>query len=284
MKRYLKGLTAILPPLAAFAVQLLAVMIQTMVYSVIAGTRAGLEQATGVADAADISAGIQEALTGEVAYLFSAIAILSSGIVFLFWYRRRIYGEPGGRLKDVVNVKNMGKLICLALGFQLFVSGVLGLLSGHFPKTFDEYANTIGNILSGNGVVVAIMTVVIAPITEELIFRGVTLHVANRHVPFLAANILQAILFGIYHGNLVQGIYAAGFGFILGLLYQKYRTVYAPILLHMLVNASAFLIMLLPGSNISKLLMLAVGFVLGFIAMIMIKPLKPLPVSGEVKE
>ncbi len=256
MKRYLKGLTAILPPLAAVAVQLSVVMAQTMLYPFITGTKAGLEQ-----------------VGTEAAYLFSAIAVLSSGIVFLFWYRR-IYREPGGRLKDIVKVKNMGQLICLALGFQLFVSGVLGILSGYFPKAFDEYANTIGNILSGNSIVVVIVAVVIAPITEELIFRGVTFQVANRHLPFLAANVLQAILFGVYHGNLVQGIYAAGFGFILGLLYRKFRTVYAPIILHMLVNASAFLIMLLPGSNIAKLLMLAVGFVLMVASMIRAKPLK----------
>ena len=252
MKKYLKGMVAIMAPLAAFAVQL------------IVATTLG---------------SVSTDLTVEVAYLFSALAVMSSGIVFIFWYRHETYGEIRGKITHVVNIKNICKFVCLALGCQLFVSGVLSILTEYFPKVFDEYGDTISSILSGSPIVVVIVTVIIAPITEELIFRGVTLHMANRHIPFLAANVLQAVLFGIYHGNLVQGIYAAGLGFILGLIYQKFRTIYASILLHMMVNASAFFIMLLPESKLSYFLILIIGFVFVFAAIIMIKPTKVLDMS-----
>jgi uncharacterized protein len=256
MKKYLKVLVAILPPLTAVAVQLIAATVLEMAYSIGIGLKAGTGQAAGALG-----------LTVEITYLISALAVMSSGIVFLFWYRHETFGEIRGKLAYLVHIKNICKFACLALGCQLFVSGLLSILTEYFPKAFDNYGNTINSILSGNPIVVVIVTIIIAPITEELIFRGVTLHMANRNIPFLGANVLQAMLFGMYHGNLVQGIYAAGLGFILGLIYEKYRTIYAPILLHMMVNASAFFLMLLPEAKHNYLILLIIGFVLVIVSL-----------------
>ena len=251
---------AIMPPLAAIAVQLLAITVLTTVYTV-----------------------ISEPLTEKVNYLFSALAVMSSGIVFIFWYRSEVYGEIRGKLTQVVKIGNMCKFLCLALGCQLFVSGVLSILTEYFPKAFNEYGDTISTILSGSPIVVMLVTVIVAPITEELIFRGVTLHMANRYVPFLTANILQAVLFGVYHGNFIQGIYAAGLGFILGLIGRKFRTIYAPILLHMMVNASAFLTMLFPESTFSYYSMLIIGLILIIAAIIAIKLMSVLELQNILK-
>ncbi|MDF2510543.1 MAG: hypothetical protein K0S04_409 [Herbinix sp.] len=257
MKKYLKGMVAIMPPLAAIAVQLIAITVLTMANTI-----------------------ISRPLTEEVNYLFSALAVMSSGFVFIFWYRIEVFGEIRGKLTHVLKINNIYKFVCLALGCQLFVSGILSILTEYFPKAFNEYGNTISTILSGSPIVVVLVTVIVAPITEELIFRGVTLHMANRYVPFLIANILQAVLFGIYHGNFVQGIYAAGLGFILGLINQKFQTIYAPILLHMMVNASAFLMMLLPESTFSYYFMLIIGFILIITAIIAIKPMNVLKLQN----
>ena len=50
------------------------------------------------------------------------------------------------------------------------------------------------------------------------------------------ANIIQAALFGIMHGNLVQGAYAFALGLILGYVYHKYQSLVIPILFHMSFN------------------------------------------------
>lgn len=262
MIKYIKGLVAILPPLTAVAIQLIVVNMLGIAYSLLRRL-AGEGLIAGALD-----------LTFEIEYLIFVLAVMSSGFVFIFWYRRETFGECRGKLAQIVNIRNIYIFACLALGCQFFVSGVLSILTEYYPNAFNQYGDTINSILSGGPTIVVIATVIIAPITEELIFRGVTLHIANRYIPFLLANTLQAVLFGIYHGNLVQGVYAAGLGFLFGFIYQKFETIYAPILLHMMVNASAFIIMPLPKSKLSYLILSIVGLVLVFVALKLMKAIK----------
>ncbi|MDF2804531.1 MAG: amino terminal protease family protein, partial [Anaerocolumna sp.] len=77
--------------------------------------------------------------------------------------------------------------------------------------------------------------------SEEFIFRGVTLKKAQKVMPFIGANILQAILFGVYHGNLVQGVYAFILGLFLGFVCYQLQSLLASILLHMVINISGIL-------------------------------------------
>ena len=49
-----------------------------------------------------------------------------------------------------------------------------------------------------------IATFVIAPFGEELFFRGVIMGYAKRYMPPAFAILFQGVLFGLYHGNIVQ--------------------------------------------------------------------------------
>ena len=46
----------------------------------------------------------------------------------------------------------------------------------------------------------------------------------------------SAIFFGIFHGNLVQGVYAAFCGLYLGWVMERFATLKAPIMAHMAAN------------------------------------------------
>ena len=81
-----------------------------------------------------------------------------------------------------------------------------------------------------------IYSVCLAPIGEELVFRGVTLRIARRTFPFWIANIIQALLFGIFHMNPIQGCYTFILGLILGYICEKGGTIYHVILFHFLFN------------------------------------------------
>ena len=84
-----------------------------------------------------------------------------------------------------------------------------------------------------------------APLAEELLFRGLTLRILEEAFPFWAANLLQALYFGLIHGNLVQGGYAFGAGMLLGYLVKKKGTLAAGILCHFGVNFSGVILGLL---------------------------------------
>ena len=79
-------------------------------------------------------------------------------------------------------------------------------------------------------------SVILAPIGEELIFRGVTMRLARRALPFWLANIFQALMFGIFHMNWIQGIYAFALGLLLGYVCEKGGSIYYSLLMHILFN------------------------------------------------
>lgn len=63
-----------------------------------------------------------------------------------------------------------------------------------------------------------------APLSEELLFRGILFERLRMALPFFWAALGSAAFFGLVHGNWAQGIYAALMGLILAWLYEK-RTV-----------------------------------------------------------
>lgn len=239
MRRFGMLLLAVLPLVAAVLIQSIGASTMAAVYIVVTG----------------------QEVPKELMYLFSVVGILLCGIIFFLWYRRETLGEIKGSFRDVLTVRYIGTFAVLGIGCQFLISGLLSLLTPFFIEAFADYSEVLGAITSGNKVVVLLLMVVIAPVTEELIFRGVILHMANRQVTFLWANLLQAALFGIYHNNLVQGIYAALLGFLLGMVYYRFKTIFAAILLHMMINASSLLLNLLPDTTFSYFITVITGAV-----------------------
>ena len=88
----------------------------------------------------------------------------------------------------------------------------------------------------------ALYVAVLAPVTEELIFRGLTLKLLQKAFPFNAANVIQAFYFAVIHGNLVQGLYAFAIGLLLGKIVRKYGTLKSSVLCHVAVNVSGLLL------------------------------------------
>ena len=71
---------------------------------------------------------------------------------------------------------------------------------------------------------------------RELIFRGLTLKILEKAFPFWAANILQALYFGIIHGNIIQSSYAFFAGLLFGSVMYKYKSLKYVIWCHFFVN------------------------------------------------
>ena len=84
----------------------------------------------------------------------------------------------------------------------------------------------------------------ISPIAEELIYRGVLMTTFFKNSPWYGDILLSAIIFGCIHINfaltpLAFFIYASG-GLILAILYRMTKTLYYPIVVHILMNITAF--------------------------------------------
>lgn len=140
--------------------------------------------------------------------------------------------------KRILNLKTIGIILMTAVGMYslicVFLWGVQVLLPG-LTNDYNEMIETTG--ISSLSILSTICTLILAPLAEEVVFRGLTMKMAERAgIKFAAANLIQALLFGITHGNWIQGTYAFGLGLILGYLYKRYHTLCAPVLLHIVFN------------------------------------------------
>jgi len=81
--------------------------------------------------------------------------------------------------------------------------------------------------------------ILVAPITEEFLFRGIILHRWATKWGIGGAILVSSLFFGLLHRNFV-GLFI--FGVIMALLYIKTRTLVVPIMAHLLNNCAAVLL------------------------------------------
>lgn len=82
---------------------------------------------------------------------------------------------------------------------------------------------------------------VVSPLAEEIVFRGVIYNRLKKYFPVWIAILTSAVLFGGYHGNLVQGIYGFLLGIVIAWLYEVTGKFRIPVMFHAFANISVFL-------------------------------------------
>lgn len=128
----------------------------------------------------------------------------------------------------------------IALGFSLCICVNALLLTLPFSwDTFDE----VGDLLYTPSLLHQFLCVgLIVPFAEELVFRGLGYGKMRLMLPVKPAVIISALYFGIYHGNLLQGIYATILGMVLAWIMESYGALSAAYLLHASANVMSILI------------------------------------------
>ena len=86
----------------------------------------------------------------------------------------------------------------------------------------------------------ALLVVVVAPVAEEVFFRGFLFRVLRLRMAFWLAATIDGVLFGLVHGALVIIPVLAFLGFVLCWAYERSGTLLVPIALHALNNALAY--------------------------------------------
>lgn len=104
----------------------------------------------------------------------------------------------------------MGACLCFNHGLMLF------------PLPGQEQAlREIGEVLYTPPLWMQVLcTGLLTPLAEELMFRGMGYARLRRELPVWPAALITAVWFGIFHGTLSQGVYAALTGFLLALVYE----------------------------------------------------------------
>lgn len=104
-------------------------------------------------------------------------------------------------------------------------------------EIFPGYSQLAELTMEGQPMWLLLLTVgILAPITEELVFRGLVFRRMKDWMKPTMAIVLSAVFFGLYHGNFVQFLYAALLGMLLALMYHRTGTLWTAIVAHMAAN------------------------------------------------
>lgn len=216
----------IYPFLIHYGAILLATIALYLVYLIQAG---GLQE-TASAGQRLINSTLYVTLIGD---LTAAI------ILYLFYRKDQMHRKEGfsGTGKAFVWAPPViwFSVIILAIATGQFLNDLINGL--HLNDLFTGYSEVSEQAFSGQPVGLMILVVgIIGPICEELMFRGIVFHRLKDWVKPQAAIVISALLFGIYHGNVVQFFYATCMGVMLAIIYDKTGTLWISIVAHIAAN------------------------------------------------
>jgi len=106
-------------------------------------------------------------------------------------------------------------------------------------------------LFSGSAAMRLVTIVIVAPIVEELCFRGIVLNRLLTWTKTWVAVVVQAALFGIAHMNPVQSFYGFFIGLALGFVYVRFRKLWLCILAHFAFNLPSVLISILQENAVN---------------------------------
>lgn len=192
---------------------------------------------------------------GSTAQMFYAIVMLAANdMIFVGWplYEIRKNKIP---LRDVLNLSaklspfltTFGTLIALMMlniGIFALADAVSQTLSGQPVLAGEDLAELAAKIPK---ILTVISFVFIAPIFEELIFRGILLPSWSKRYGVKKALIGTSVLFGLLHLNLIFLPYFF-LGLFFGVVYLRKKNLLSTIILHMTNNAIATSFMLFSSS------------------------------------
>lgn len=108
---------------------------------------------------------------------------------------------------------------------------------------YELVAQAQGSVVIGVGIV---LYGFVSPLAEETLFRGLVYNRMKEHFPKGMAMVVSAMFFGLYHGNLVQGIFGAILGLVMVWIYELTGKWYVPVVFHGLVNITSYLLTFIP--------------------------------------
>lgn len=175
-------------------------------------------------------------------YLYNPFKKIILGIgstVFIFYFAWKRAGVP---LKELFPYKKFNVFILIPLlTFLWAVQNLIGEVNIFLDKAipppawFWEMFNKIFE--NDYGIYGAILKVVIiAPVIEELIFRGVIMHGLMRNYSKFTAVFVSALMFALFHLNPWQFPATFMLGLLLGFLMVRTRSIYLCILGHAINN------------------------------------------------
>ena len=174
------------------------------------------------------------ALADAMPYILIGAGILTILIFFIVAkIRKKKFTESASLRK--FKPATVAPIVLGGIAFNFAISYLMNLIP--FPQTWiDSYEASSNELLGNVSIALWISVVIMAPLVEELTFRGFMYTRLKQGMPKWIAVILTSLVFGIVHGTLIWAIYTFVFSLALIYIFERTKSIWACILFHMSFN------------------------------------------------
>lgn len=134
-----------------------------------------------------------------------------------------------------VPLKDLGIVILIAFACQPVMTACSAITAMFFQNNVSEL---FSQIKSAPYIVLLLLIAVMPAISEEITLRGIVLSGYNGTSKFKAA-LITGVLFGIFHFDAQQFLYATVLGFILAYIVRVTNSIFSSMIIHFLVNGTS---------------------------------------------
>ena len=164
------------------------------------------------------------------------MAGMALGGVAVYPYFQR---EKSGKEQKSLSFRTAVILVLSGAGLSLGLNFLFAVTG--FTESSEQYSRVAETQFALPLWMACIFYGVLSPIVEEIVFRGVVYNALCRNTTNMMGIVGSSLLFGAFHGNVVQMMYAFLMGMGMAFFYQKYKNLLAAIVFHGAANVAVYL-------------------------------------------
>jgi hypothetical protein len=195
----------------------------------------------------------------QYAVLLQTISALAAILFLLRMYRKDYMKRRFVFDKSKIGVQHW--LLLIPAGIFTSLAGNLIMNISDIASLSESYQEAEQLLYSGPFAIQIIGIGIIIPICEELVYRGLIYMRMRQYMNVNIAILVSAVIFGIIHGNVVQGVYGFMAGILFAYVYEQYGSLKAPILAHISANMLSLGLMAV-NPNIPNATVMTIGGIL----------------------
>lgn len=217
----------------------------------------------------EITRQVIDKFTKDYAYQLILVTLVNlviiAGVGLWYYFIRMRRDRSPVDYRKILSPGTIGMMAGTAVCAQFACAIVLQIFAKAFPGIYENYEKVM-EVSDINVLPVWAMLLIVAvwaPLAEELVFRAMLFRTLRKGFSFWAAALISGAAFGIYHMNLVQGIYAGLLGLLLAWFYEKTNSLLGCYLFHFLFNLLNYALPALQDSGLPQV-------VIGLFSLLMI--------------
>lgn len=173
-------------------------------------------------------------VTGGLAILIGFMSVRKSVMVEIVGQEKVSQERPDEKITGYCFLGGFALLTAFGLNLLFDLVGLSGS-----SQTFSQVVKAQYGVEFVCGL---ILYGILSPVVEEAVFRGLIYNRMKRCFQPKIALACSALIFGAYHGNLVQALYGTILGLLIAYTYERYGSFAAPVIFHAIANVSIYAI------------------------------------------